>query len=83
MNSPTVVVRAAVAATHPATAKIARLRLAHLCQFLSTPCGWAADGPPDLAGLLTESTIAAYGLPRERPLAQERDHLLWPEHLRQ
>ena len=54
------VARAAVAATNPRTAKVARALLAHLCQFLSTPCGWAGDGPPDLAALLTQSTIAAY-----------------------
>jgi hypothetical protein len=52
--------RAAVAATHPATGKVARLRLTHLCQFLSTPCGWAGVGAPALATLLTESTIAAF-----------------------
>jgi hypothetical protein len=56
-------VRAAVAASNPPTAKVARLLLAHLCQFLSTPCGWAGDGPPDLAAMLTEATIAAYTYP--------------------
>lgn len=54
------VARAGVAATNPPTAKVARALLVHLCQFLSTPCGWAADGPPDLAALLTTPTIAAY-----------------------
>ena len=53
-------VRAAVAASNPSTGKVARLWLAHLCQFLSTPCGWAGDSAPDLAAMLTESTIAAY-----------------------
>ena len=53
-------VRAAVTAANPSTGKIARLWLVHLCQFLSTACGWAGDGPPDLVAMLTESTIAAY-----------------------
>jgi len=60
-------VRAAVAAANPPTGKHARLWLAHLCQFLSTPCGWAGDGPPDLAALLTESAIAAYTYTAGRP----------------
>jgi len=54
------VARAAVSATHPRTGADARALLTHLCQFLSTPCGWAGDGPPDLAALLTESTIVAF-----------------------
>jgi hypothetical protein len=41
--------------------------LAHLCQFLSSPCGWAGDGPPDLAAMLTQSTIAAYTYTAGRP----------------
>jgi phage N-6-adenine-methyltransferase len=54
------VARAAVAATNPPTVKVARDLLLHLCQFLSTPCGWTGEGAPDLATLLTAPTIAAY-----------------------
>jgi len=61
------VVRAAVAATNPRTDRDARSLLAHLCQFLSTPCGWAGDSPPDLAALLTQSTVAAYTYAAGRP----------------
>lgn len=54
-------VRAAVAAAKPPTVKHARLWLTHLCQFLSSPCGWDGTVTPDLAALLTEATIRAYG----------------------
>jgi hypothetical protein len=55
--------RAAVAASNPPSGKVARLLLVHLCQFLSTPCGWAGDSVPDLAAMLTETTIADYTYP--------------------
>jgi len=61
------VVRAAVAASNPPSGKVARLLLVHLCQFLSTPCGWAGDSVPDLAAMLTETTIAAYTYPGVKP----------------